>query len=261
MTWSAPARAARFAFSRAAHGGDDRGVGPPGELDRGVADGPGTSGDQDRATLQRARAEPRRTVLGHGQAAVRGQEGHPEAGAEVERRDVRQQHHVAGRHDGVLLRGAAGGTQVGRLPDPDPQAQQRRLDALPDGVDHPGAVLVRHLRRVRRRRPAPLPRRDFQSVGLTPERWIRTRTSPGPGSGTGRSTRRQDVRVTGHGVLDRAHAPDGIPRRWRRHRGARRAGRGLDGRGSAARTDDWTARRESSLRQQTGEGETDDQPA
>ena len=36
--------------------------------------------------------------------------------------------------------------------------------------------------------PGSLPRRDFQSVGLTPERWIRTRTSPGPGSVSGLST-------------------------------------------------------------------------
>ena len=34
------------------------------------------------------------------------------------------------------------------------------------------------------------PRRDFQSVGLTPETRTATRTSTGPGSGTGRSTRR-----------------------------------------------------------------------
>jgi hypothetical protein len=36
-----------------------------------------------------------------------------------------------------------------------------------------------------------LPRRDFQSVGFTPDTAIRTRTSPAPGSGTGRSTRRR----------------------------------------------------------------------
>ena len=92
--------------------------------------------------------EPGRAVLGHGQAPVRGQERDAEARAEVERRDIGQQHHVAGRHDRVLLRGAAGGTQVRRLPDPDPQTQQRRLDALSDGVDDTGAVLVRDLRRV-----------------------------------------------------------------------------------------------------------------
>ena len=148
MTWSAPARAARWPFS-------------------GLLTVVMTVASDHRASwiaaLPTAPAPPatrtvrpssvpgpsrRRPVLGHGQAPVRGQERHPEAGAEVERRDVGQQHHVPGRHDGVLLRGAAGGTQVGRLPDPDPQAQQRRLDALPDGVDHPGAVLVRHLRRV-----------------------------------------------------------------------------------------------------------------
>ena len=73
---------------------------------------------------------------------------------------------------------------------------------------------------------------------------------PRPGIGHRPLDQAQDVWVTGDGVLDRAHAPDGIPRRWRRHRGARRAGDGW-GRGSAVLTDDWTARRESSLRQQT----------
>ena len=38
--------------------------------------------------------------------------------------------------------------------------------------------------------PGPRPARDFQSVGLTPERRSRTRTSPGPGSGRGSSTSR-----------------------------------------------------------------------
>ena len=54
---------------------------------------------------------------------------------------------MAGRHDGVLLCGAAGGTEVGRLPDPHPEPQQRCLNALTDGVDHAGTVLVRNLRR------------------------------------------------------------------------------------------------------------------
>ena len=55
---------------------------------------------------------------------------------------------MAGRQDGVLLCGAAGGTAVGRLPDPHAETQQRRIDALTDGVDHPGTILVRNLRRV-----------------------------------------------------------------------------------------------------------------
>ena len=184
---------------RAAHGGDDRGVGPPGELDRGIADRPGASGHQDGAAVHRARAQTCRTVLGHGQAPVRGQERHPEAGAEVERRDVRQQDHVAGRQDGVLLRGAAGGTEVGRLPDPHAQTQQapprrpdrRRRPPRSRPGSEPAAV--------GQRSPPGSPRRDFQSVGLTPERWMRTRTSPGPGSGTGPST---SVRTSGPPVRE-----------------------------------------------------------
>ena len=36
--------------------------------------------------------------------------------------------------------------------------------------------------------PGPPPRRTFQSVGFTPETAIRTSTSPGAGTGSGRST-------------------------------------------------------------------------
>ena len=65
--------------------------------------------------------------------------------------------------------------------------------------------------------PGSLPRRVFQSVGLTPERWIRTRTSPGPGLGHRPVDEGQDVGVTGLGVLDRAHGTDGIPTGCGRH--------------------------------------------
>ena len=37
---------------------------------------------------------------------------------------------------------------MGRLPDPHAETQQRRINALTDGVDHPGTILVRNLRRV-----------------------------------------------------------------------------------------------------------------
>ena len=39
--------------------------------------------------------------------------------------------------------------------------------------------------------PLIMPARNFQSVGLTPALTSRTRTSPGPGSGTSRSTSRR----------------------------------------------------------------------
>src|SRR6266511_152606 len=63
--------------------------------------------------------------------------------------------------------------------------------------------------------PDALPRRDFQSVGLTPERWILTRTSPGPGSISGLST---SVRTSGSPVREYS-----IARTPRRYPGAGRA--------------------------------------
>src|SRR6478609_3681924 len=76
--------------------------------------------------------------------------------------------------------------------------------------------------------PGASPRRDFQSVGLTPERWIRTRTSPGPGSGTGRSTR---LRTSGSPVTAYSIArmlPTVSPGDGAGTAEAGRAGRGLD---------------------------------
>ena len=113
--------------------------------------------------------------------------------------------HVAGGHDGVLLGGAAGRAQVGRLPDPHPETEQRRLDALADGVDDPGAVLVRDLRRVDGgTRPGaatrlPVGRVDAGAVDPDPH-------LARPGIGHRPLDQRQDVGVTGHGVLDRTHA-------------------------------------------------------
>ena len=192
----------------AADGRDDGGVGPPGELDGGVAHSAGTTGDQHRATLQRPGAEPGGTVLGHGQAPVRGQEGHAEAGAEVEGRDVGQQHHVPGRDDGMLLRGTAGRPAVGRLPDPDPQAVQGRFDTGADGVDHPGPVLVRHLWRVHDGTglvaAARLPVRRVHAGAVDADPDLAR-----PGVGQRSVDEGEDVRVTGQRVLDRAHVVDG----------------------------------------------------
>ena len=56
-----------------------------------------------------------------------------------------------------------------------------RLDAWPDV--EPGMALLR--------RPA----RDFTSEGFTPEQCKRTRTSPGPGAGSGRSPMRSTSRA------------------------------------------------------------------
>ena len=137
----------------AADGGDDGGVRPVGELDRGVADGAGAAADQHGAAGQGARPEPLRPALGDREAAVGGDERDAQRGAEVEGGDVGQRHDLSGRHDGVLLRGAVRAA-VGGLPDPHPQALQRLLDAGSDRVDHPGAVLVGHLRGLDRR-PGP----------------------------------------------------------------------------------------------------------
>ena len=74
----------QLSLLRTADGGDDRGVGPPGQLNAGAADRSGPTGDQHRATLQRPRTQSGRPVLGHGQAAVGGHERHSETRTEVE---------------------------------------------------------------------------------------------------------------------------------------------------------------------------------
>ena len=117
---------------------------------------------------------------------------------------------MAGRHDGVLLCGPAGGTEVGCLPDPDPQIQQRRLDALADGIDHTGAVLVRNLWRVHSRTglaaTTRLPVGRVDAGAVDPHSHL-TRT----GIGQRPIDEGQDVGVAGHGVLDRTHVLDVIP--------------------------------------------------
>ena len=129
---------------RAADGGDHGGVGPAGELDRRVADGAGAALHQHRAPAQRAGADPVGQRLGDGQAAVRGEERDAEGGAEFERRVGAEQHGLPRRDDGVLGRRPERAL-VGRLPDPDPLADQHRVDALADGLDRARAVLVRRL--------------------------------------------------------------------------------------------------------------------
>ena len=150
----------------------------------------------------------RRPVLGHGQAAVRGEERDAQAGTEIERRLGRQPDDVTGRHHGELLGGAVG-APVGGLPDPHPLPDQRRVHPDPDRVHHAGAVLAGHLRWIDDGRPALLPRRDFQSVGFTPDRCTRILACPGPGSATGLVDEGEDVRIPGLGIHHGAHCPDG----------------------------------------------------
>ena len=120
------------------------------ELDRGVADRPGTALDQHGPPGQGAGVEPVRHRLADGEAAVRGEERDAERGAELVGRAGRQQHGLPRGHDRVLGRGAPR-PPVRRLPQPDPLADQHRVDPVADRVDDAGAVVVRHLPPRRRR--------------------------------------------------------------------------------------------------------------
>ena len=96
---------------------------------------------------------------------------------------VGQRHHARGRLHGVLRGGAVRPLVLGQH-QPDPVTDRESVDPGADRVDDAGAVLAgRHLVE-----PEQFCRR-FQSVGFTPARTSRTRTSPGPGSGSSRSTR------------------------------------------------------------------------
>ena len=163
----------------AADRGDDGGARPGRELDRGVPDGPRTALHQHDAAA-RGRPATRRVgpELVHGERAVRGHRGDAEARGDVEADAVGQAHDAVGGHDGELL-GGAGGALVGGEEQPDAVADSQPVDALADGVDDAGAVLVRHHLPERQGRPAAA--RAFQSVGFTPETATRTRTSPAPG--------------------------------------------------------------------------------
>ena len=70
--------------------------------------------------------------------------GMRERRAELEGRLGAEQHGLPGRDDGVLGRRPEGAL-VGGLPDPHPLTDEDRVDALADGVDRAGAVLVRGL--------------------------------------------------------------------------------------------------------------------
>ena len=85
--------------------------------------------------------------------------------------------------------------------------------------------------------------RDFQSVGFTPERSTRSRTSPGPGSGSGLVGEVQDLGTAGLGVDDSAHAAECYLRSRRR----------FSRTGSTARTR-VTASRSRSMTRRSGSG-------
>ena len=207
MTWSAPARVASSAFSRAAHRGEDGRVRPPGELDRGIADGPRATGHQDGPPAQGARPEPGRAVLGHGQAAVGGQERDPQAGPQVVRRRIGQRHHVR-------LPGAR--RTPGRC-----RRQGRRC-----------AASHTHTRRPTRAESTPAPTASTSPAPSWLGTWGGSTAAPGAAAATGLPVGRvhpgamepdphlprpglgdrclhqgQDVGIAGQGVLDCAHAP------------------------------------------------------
>jgi hypothetical protein len=72
---------------------------------------------------------------------VRGEEGDAERRAQLEGRFGPEQYGLPGRDDGELG-GRPEGALIGRLPDPHPFTDEHRVDALADGVDRAGAVLV-----------------------------------------------------------------------------------------------------------------------
>jgi hypothetical protein len=74
---------------------------------------------------------------------VRGQRRDAEARADVERDAVRQAHGLALRQAHVFLRRPVR-PQPGRLPQPDPLSDTRRIDPIADGIDASGAILIRH---------------------------------------------------------------------------------------------------------------------
>ena len=169
----------------AAHRADHGGAGPPRELDGRVADRACSAGDEHGQAGQRTGGEPIGAVLGGGQRTVGGDRGHTERGAHVIRRRIGQHGDVADwQHDQLLGRTPGTGVLSEHRPNPVADLDADHADA--DGVDHAGAVLAGH--DLGKRGSPTTPARNFQSVGLTPARTIRTRTSPGPGSAISRST-------------------------------------------------------------------------
>ena len=228
MTWSAPAAAASWALAGLLIGGDHGGVGPAGELDGRVADRARSTGDQDDPAGQRPRSEPARPLLGDGQAPVGRDERHPQGRAQVEARRVR-----AGTPPGEPARSRTPERCLPGVGRPPPRSRPAVRAAPP-----------RHRPRPRPPRPAPswfgtcggstgspgvLPWRDFQSVGLTPDRWIWTRTSPGPGSRSGRST---TCRTSGSPVWLYVAARLVIPPHW--HVGAQNSRSAASAAGSSS---------------------------
>ncbi len=106
-----------------------------------MTDRPGATRDEHELAFQGTRLEPSRSVLGHGQGAVRGQGWDTETGPDVEADAVGEPDDPFGGHVGVLLR-CAGRPLVAGQVDPDPVANRQVLDPVSDGVDHARPVLV-----------------------------------------------------------------------------------------------------------------------
>ena len=180
-----PGRGRELGLLRAAHRRDDARVGPPGQLDRRVADRAGPALDQHHPAGQRARVEPvrHRPRRRSGSGA---RSGTARRGRRPARSDAFAGSSTARpRHHRVL--GGGPPTAAGRPP---PRATPARRSAagstpLPTASTTPAPSWSGIWTAGRDRAVAPA---LFQSVGFTPDAATRTRTSPGPGSGTGRST-------------------------------------------------------------------------
>ena len=126
---------------------DHPGARAAGELDGEVADRAGAARHQDGAPGHVAVSE---------EAAVGGHRGHPEAGAQLQRRTRGQRHRLLVR-DHRPLGGGAPPSAGGGHPDPDALPHPILVDPRSHGVDHPGTVVVGDLELIDRPRRGPAP--------------------------------------------------------------------------------------------------------
>jgi len=126
-----------------ADGRDHARPSPARELDRSVADRTGAAGNQHGRRSESTRAKPARPPLRDGETAVRGQRRNAETRADVEREVVGQPHRLTLGQNDVLLRSPVRPLPR-HLPEPDALPDARRIDAVADGVDRAGSILIRH---------------------------------------------------------------------------------------------------------------------
>ena len=137
-----PSRTSQFSLLVAADRRDHPRPRPARELNRSVTDRSCTAGNQHRLSGQSIRRQPPGPELRGGETDVRGQRWDAETGAHVERHAVGKRHRLTRGQGDVLLRGSVD-PLPGRFPEPHPPADPGRVDALTDGIDGAGPVLVR----------------------------------------------------------------------------------------------------------------------